>query len=376
MWKNRIGWVIWLIATAILYFFENNSGTRTLLITSVLIPLLSMVCAAIAARRVAVSFAAPESCKKGEQAPIDVKINGSRALIGASLVCQISVCNQLTGEKTSSTLAVNGSQKKNFSLAVSHCGSIALSTEKVFVQDWFGLVHFAAAACEPEYITVFPTLRPLQISMVESLTVTGEGDRWSSTRPGSDPSETFAIREYIPGDPIRQIHWKLSQKTGTLMVRELGLPVTEETLLLLETSCRTEPDADAMDEAMELVLSVSRALMAEGISHKVCWKNRLLNEPEIFEVHTEKEFAALRLRILTASAAVDDESVGGCFRRWYGDEVYAHTVIVTPHPDTNAITLVGDNRVTMLIVGNAGEVYAAGDIHTVNVTRDTTCLEL
>ena len=39
-----------------------------------------------------------------------------------------------------------------------------------------------------------------------------ESDRYSPVRAGDDPSELFGLRDYREGDPLRNIHWKLSVK--------------------------------------------------------------------------------------------------------------------------------------------------------------------
>ena len=52
-----------------------------------------------------------------------------------------------------------------------------------------------------------------------------DSDRFSTYKKGDDPSEIFDIREYADGDKIQRIHWKLSSKTGDLMVKEGSLPL-------------------------------------------------------------------------------------------------------------------------------------------------------
>lgn len=58
-----------------------------------------------------------------------------------------------------------------------------------------------------------------------------------------DFSETQSIRPYVPGDPVRQIHWKLSAKTGQTLLREIGLPQTGGILLALAVDGAATPDA-------------------------------------------------------------------------------------------------------------------------------------
>ena len=40
------------------------------------------------------------------------------------------------------------------------------------------------------------------------------------SKKGYDATEVFELREYQPGDSIRTIHWKLSEKFDTVLVRE------------------------------------------------------------------------------------------------------------------------------------------------------------
>jgi uncharacterized protein (DUF58 family) len=39
--------------------------------------------------------------------------------------------------------------------------------------------------------------------------------------------ETASIREYLPGDPLKYIHWKASARTGSLKTKEFVLPMYE-----------------------------------------------------------------------------------------------------------------------------------------------------
>ena len=101
------------------------------------------------------------------------------------------------------------------------------------------------------HVTVLPDTFPVSVHVTMPEVQSPESDTSSPDRRGSDLTEPFRLREYAPGDSLRQIHWKLSQKTDSLMVRELGLPVAEEVLLLLDTSTTGKEDAaDALDAAM------------------------------------------------------------------------------------------------------------------------------
>ena len=348
MRKRRFAYGAWLLFVILLYFFENNTGTRTILAASVFLPAVSVLCAVRSARRVTVHLSAPDCCKQEDAAECSVQAMG--LLPGAALTAVLRGRSRLTGEETAVKLSVSRFVPDAVgALRAAHCGTVALSLSDAAVQDWFGLYRCALTVQSTRFVTVEPPLFDVRITLAENETVTADSERWSSTHPGHDPSETFGFRTYVPGDPIRQIHWKLSQKTDSLMVRELGLPVAEEVLLLLDTSTTGKEDAaDALDAAMTALLSLSRSLTEQGITHSVGWKNRELGELSLCTVRDQQDCTAVREQILTAAAAPDAESICDCFRKWSGD-AYAHTVVCAPSLPRGLSLLQAGNRVTVLL---------------------------
>ncbi|MFR5794563.1 MAG: DUF58 domain-containing protein [Christensenellales bacterium] len=65
---------------------------------------------------------------------------------------------------------------------------------------------------------------------------------------------------------MRQIHWKLSAKTGQTLLREIGLPQTGGILLALAVDGAATPDA--AEASLCGLLSASRA-SEQGVAHRV-----------------------------------------------------------------------------------------------------------
>ena len=145
-----------------------------------------------------------------------------------------------------------------------------MEVTEVAVYDLFGLARRQKRVAARAEVTVLPALFQPEIVLRDSAAALPDSEVYASDRPGSDPGETFAIREYVPGDALRKIHWKLSEKTDRLMVREFGLPVVNEVLLLLETA--GSADAVAANAVTEVFASVSRALLSQGCAHQVGWQ--------------------------------------------------------------------------------------------------------
>ena len=111
---------------------------------------------------------------------------------------------------------------------------------------------------------IAPNIFPMETQIAYGESTNMDSDEYSMKKAGYDPSETFAIREYQPGDRIRQIHWKLTEKFDNLMVRDYGLPIQNTILLLLETGyAQDKPDPDCMDALAEALLSVSQELASQ-----------------------------------------------------------------------------------------------------------------
>ncbi|WP_433046480.1 DUF58 domain-containing protein [Dactylosporangium sp. CS-033363] len=75
--------------------------------------------------------------------------------------------------------------------------------------------------------------------------------------------ELRALREYVPGDELRHVHWKATAVTGGLMVRDLFDPPSPDLLVLLDT----RPEAlspDAFEEAVDFAASILTAATNAG----------------------------------------------------------------------------------------------------------------
>jgi uncharacterized protein (DUF58 family) len=70
-----------------------------------------------------------------------------------------------------------------------------------------------------------------------------------------------AIREYAPGDSQRQVHWKSTAKTGTLMVRQYE--ETRRSRMVIVLACGDEEYAN--DDEFELAVSAAASLGVRGI---------------------------------------------------------------------------------------------------------------
>lgn len=84
-------------------------------------------------------------------------------------------------------------------------------------------------------------------------------------RKGNDHSEIYDIREYMPGDDIRSIHWKLSSKTDKLILREPSDPSHYHVMILPDFGLDKEESEDEINTAVAIGAAVARQMVRKGI---------------------------------------------------------------------------------------------------------------
>ena len=87
-----------------------------------------------------------------------------------------------------------------------------------------------------------------------------------ATRTISDNDMSFhALREYIPGDDRRNIHWRTSARTGTLMVRQFEDTRRTHTALTVSNDARDYASDPELELAVSAFASIGLQLIRDGL---------------------------------------------------------------------------------------------------------------
>lgn len=251
MGKNRVIWALLLAAALGLYLFDNGTGTRLLLAAAVFTPPCLGLALWLPGAKLSAQVLMPEQALPGEDIRGALILKGGGRFPAARMSCRVELTHVPTGERTAvdirRVLGPGGRLEVPLTCSAARSGELEVRAARLRAADGFGLFARRVFGDAQARVVILPRRAP-----AEEEPETGsflEAPAYSARRAGTDPSETFQIREYVPGDPIRQIHWKLSQKTGRLLIRELGLPVgpppeQSDEPARAEPGCAVGPEAE------------------------------------------------------------------------------------------------------------------------------------
>lgn len=105
---------------------------------------------------------------------------------------------------------------------------------------------------------------------------------------GEDVTELSGIREYIPGDSMQKVHWKLSSRYEDFMVKEFSMPYTDRVYVSLNLYNNCDM-ADEMDSVISLYYTLTRTLVMQGRQIFMVWYNDKTKTNEFREIFTEND---------------------------------------------------------------------------------------
>lgn len=216
MVKQRIIWLLCFLGSLAFVIFYQKWLSWLMLGGVLLIPVYSLI----------VSLPSMISAKLEPHAPGRVTVGTPTTVtfrcvskgIAPQWSCRINVKHGITGRQKR--------LRPGTPLPTDRSGVLFCSLTRVRVYDYLGL--FALPLIGPKKFRVVVEPKPLSIPNREE----ADADSVFSWKPKNGGfSENHELRLYVPGDSLRQVHWKLSAKTGKLIIREPMVPDTGKVLV-------------------------------------------------------------------------------------------------------------------------------------------------
>lgn len=164
-------------------------------------------------------------------------------------------------------IAPSGGSRIRQQMESRYAGRVEVRIEAFEVFDLFHIFSLRGADRPEAHTVVWPSFAETAGEEVRSR-VKGFPAENETKRRGADYNPDYEVREYIPGDELKSIHWKLSAKQERMMVRERLAAGREKINILLPLG----EDRGHNDDLVEALYALGRLLQDKGYPLQLYWE--------------------------------------------------------------------------------------------------------
>lgn len=275
-----ITYIILTIFIGIFHILYKGDLSFIILAFLIALPAVMFVILAIQARLLRINVSSDNAVsERGKAAAVRVILHNRSVLPIAA--CKISLkyrCIYMADtsakaayknadEKYTITIPVKQRTVETVSINITpdHCGVVEFRIKSVKLTDFLGFSFLFRRIGFADRIIVLPNAFPMDGSLENGIVNGTDSDVFSAVKSGDDPSEIFQLREYRDGDRHNRIHWKLSSRSESFIVKELSQPVNSKILILCDfAGCGGTERADAV---FDMAMTLSSFFIRNGTSH-------------------------------------------------------------------------------------------------------------
>ena len=263
MVKNVVRYAVLFLISIIL--FMNLGGRTPFLMVAVLIifPWISLMLARIMTRKMQVNlWFEKDMIGRGSDNVLNIEVENSMYIPSSGCSVWIEIENYYYNDKKNIKVDVpiRGHEKNKVLLKISsdNSGYIVANVVKIVNKDLLALFNIDQEKTGEAKYMVMPA--NIYVEDIKEVFVKDDDATENLHEVGEDTSEIESIREYIPGDRMQRIHWKLSGKLEELMVKEYALNYDIEISLVCELNINNDEKGN-LDDILDGLYSVLLILL-------------------------------------------------------------------------------------------------------------------
>lgn len=337
MIEQRVkGWIRWgsiLLLICGMTVFQYQQLLLGILLAWLLLPILTLFLNLPVKRGLQAEIKIVPTAAKNNPVTGTVILENKSSFPGMRICCQLLAHNRLTQEEERRILSFfvppGGKTNKNFQITSGYCGYLDVKIEKIYLFDWFGIAAMKKSVSEEVHTSILPETFQPHILLEQTQIRQEEAEHWSPTEKGYDQSEVFSLRDYVPGDSLRQIHWKLSAKKGQMIVKEGSLPI-EKSLLFFWNKNVATAKPEEMDAMAECAVSLCQSLIRQGMIFWLGWTEG--REIRLEEIRGEDQLLSSIPQMLKHGYEAAEYSADQMERNTYSKVIYLSAAM--PEEDT------------------------------------------
>lgn len=322
MWTGRINYLIFISLIVFGLIFYNNYVLLMLLLIMSVMPFVSLALTIRGKSKIKV-YVSSDKASVGKNVPVDVyfDVENKSVVSIENFTLDIRIFNAFYGNDEIYEIIVPSTpmstRRTTMKVSSIYCGRLIVEVFFVKMYDIFGLFKFKLPINAKTEIMFMP-YETIELDNIPISVHGNADDEELQYVKGDDVSQISQIRNYIPGDRLQNIHWKLSAKAEELQVKEYSLPYSDDVVLLLEVFVDGDMP-EIFDEMIEKVFAVAGNLIKQGRKFNITWYDMNRNNFISKEVNNSDELLAGIMELYYAVPEKINGTTYEMYRRFHGD---------------------------------------------------------
>jgi uncharacterized protein (DUF58 family) len=258
------GWIYLGAITIVIFAAINTANNLLYMVLSAMLAVLALsgVLSALNFRQLRISLRVPSHCYAGEAFPVSIQVNNEKRVFPT---LSISFGPAKESPLRFSTFYFSvirriGHVSQSGQALLTKRGRYTISKVKVASRYPFGFfLKYRNCAAQAECICYPEILTEDQLDL-GGLDLRGTDERFER---GSG-HDLYMIRNYVPSDSARQVHWKASAKTATLKTREYAAEASRQISVLFDRF-GSPAEAEAFERLVSSCATTVHHLLQSGI---------------------------------------------------------------------------------------------------------------
>src|SRR6059058_3376308 len=252
-------------ALTLLFFFAYVTGVRlaySLLYALILLFVVSYLWSRLAADNLVVERASPEGQFQVGDAFEESFVIQNRSWIPVPLI-EMTDFSNLPGYNPGRVFSLKGRRARRWTSRgrFKQRGLFTFGPVELRYGDPFGLFTRTLRIAGSQSVVVYPVVRP--VGGLDALAPSTAGDEQLRGRVLDIPPNATTIREYVPTDSVKRIHWASSARLGRLMSRSFETREGGDAWIVLDFHAGEAPES-TLEYAMSMAASIADAALRRG----------------------------------------------------------------------------------------------------------------
>lgn len=282
---SKILFLLLIIICIFFYILYLWNFSLVLLIIFVSLPIILFITTFITKRSIKTDFSLQSKItQKNTSFPVQLCITNKSIFPVGKAEVHIEYYNIFNNQINELELLVPiqllNTQRITFQLSSKYCGILKIKSAYINIYDPLKIFCFKTGKNITTEIAVMPEIHEINGSISYTDCETEESSMFSENTAGDDPSEIFDLRDYVNGDKLNRIHWKLSSKKDDLIVKDYSMPIDVPCMLFLNLKCYEDSEytLPVFDTLIETLISLSQFLIENERIHTIVYYNSSMHE--------------------------------------------------------------------------------------------------